>query len=67
MGEVAVLGASAPLLLETDVLRLGSWISLPDWNMKRRSCHVGEDMRVVVNDCPVSGGRLKLCFEVCLK
>jgi hypothetical protein len=66
VGEVAVFGASAPLLLETDVLRVGSWTSLPDWNMKRRSCHVGEDM-MVVDDCLVSGGWLELCFEVCLK
>lgn len=67
VGEVAVFGASAPLSLETDVLRLGSRTSLPDWNMKRRSCHVGEDMMVVVDDCLVSSGWLELCFEVCLK
>ena len=67
VGEVAVFGASAPLSLETDFLRLGSWTSLPDWNMKRRSCHVGEDMMMVVDDCLVSGGWPELCFEVCLK
>jgi hypothetical protein len=66
VGEVAVFGASVPLLLEMDVLRLGSRTSFPDWNMKRRSCHVGEDM-VVVEDCLVSGDWLGLCFEVSLK
>ena len=44
VGEVAVFRASAPLSLEPEFLRLGSRTSLPDWNMKRRSCHGGEDM-----------------------
>ena len=48
VGESGIFGASTPLSLETDALRLGSRTSLPTWNMKRRSCHVGEDMMVVV-------------------
>lgn len=65
VGEVAVFEASALLSLETDDLRRGSWTSLPVWNMKRRSCHVGEEVVVVVRDDRlVRGGWLELFSEV---
>jgi hypothetical protein len=67
VGEAAVFGASVTLSLETDALRLGSRTSFPDWNMKRRSCHVGDDMIVVVDACLVNGGWVELCFEVMLE
>jgi hypothetical protein len=62
VGEVAVFGASAALPLETDALRMGSRTSLPDWNIKRRSCHVGEDIMVVGD-----GWLAWAVFEVSLK
>lgn len=51
----AIFGASVALLPEKDVLRVGSWTSLPAGNIKRRSCHVGEDMVMAVGDYSVSG------------
>jgi len=58
VGEVAVFGAAAAAVAATaalslaadDLRRLGSWTSLPACHMKRRSCHGGEDMMVVVDD-----------------
>jgi len=52
VGEVTAFAASAAALsLEADDLRRGgSWTSLPFCHMKRRSCHGGEDMMVVVDD-----------------
>jgi hypothetical protein len=45
-GESGILGASPTALSpdDADILRLGSRTSLPTWNMKRRSCQVGDDM-----------------------